>query len=349
MIYLDYVTLSRDAQRGLIEVCALQMKVDPTIIEKDLWVVFVLSALFDRGHFYNDLNAMVFKGGTSLSKAYRAIERFSEDIDITVDRAILGWTASDEEFGQGSNNERKKALEELNKRGREFIEKHVLGYLQARLSGFAKEKIVVRFSEGDCLSLEIFYPSCLHTAYSVYIPQRVYVEFGFRGSVSPAEWINVRPYVHEKMTPLNDFCVPVHVLSPIRTFFEKVTLLHAEANRPDDKKMGDRLSRHYYDVYQLIEKGYLDDGVSQIDILQKVISHKSLFFPSKWASYDTISTHGLKLLPSNERLEDIRADYRKMNPMFFGELPSFETIMDSIKEAEAKLNKSFARMENNFF
>lgn len=174
MMYFDYVTLSPEAQKGLIEASALQMKVDPVIIEKDLWVVFTLQALFDRIHDYNAYQALTFKGGTSLSKAYQIIERFSEDIDITIDRKFLGLQVSDEELKALSRKQRDKALTELNYRGHKFIETHILPYLKAKLSSLVStEAIEIKFNTEDFLSLEIFYPTRLQPAYNSYVKPRM--------------------------------------------------------------------------------------------------------------------------------------------------------------------------------
>jgi hypothetical protein len=122
---------------------------------------------------------------------------------------------------------------------------------------------------------------------------------------------------------------------------QKVTLLHAQAHIEDTYE---RLSRHYYDLHQLVQKGYLKEATTQIELLQIVISHKSLFFASKKASYETISTHGLKLLPSEHKLHELRKDYQAMELMIFGEHPPFEAIIDSIQKIETALNKNIQNL-----
>ena len=109
-----------------------------------------------------------------------------------------------------------------------------------------------------------------------------------RGDPYPTETRNVRSYLHEKIKQLNYFYVPVNVLLPIRTFFEKVTILHAEAHRHIEEVTPKRLSRHYYDLHQLVESRYLDKAKTQPELLKNVIAHKSLFFASKKASYETM-------------------------------------------------------------
>lgn len=336
MMYFDYVTLSPEAQKGLIEGSALLMKVDPVIVEKDLWVILTLQSLFDRIHDYNACQALTFKGGTSLSKAYQIIERFSEDIDITIDRKFLGLQASDEELKDLSRKQRDKSLEGLKNQGHNFIETHILPYLKTKLSSFVpNEGIDVKFNVDDPLSLEILYPSRIQPIYNSYVKPRIYVEFGVKGDPYPTETKNVRSYLHENIKQLNDLCVPVNVLLPIRTFFEKVTLLHAEAHAEGTRQ---RISRHYYDLHQLVKQGYLEEAKTKLVLLKNVIAHKSLFFASKKASYETIYSDGLKLLPPKESLRDIQIDYQEMGLMIFGENPPFDGIINSIKEIELTLN-----------
>jgi predicted nucleotidyltransferase component of viral defense system len=312
------------------------MKVDPIIVEKDLWVVLTLQSLFDRSHGYNEYQALTFKGGTSLSKAYQIIKRFSEDIDITIDRKFLGFQASDEELKVLSRKQRDKTLEDLKNHGHKFIETYILPYLKTKLSSLVpNEEIGVKFNAEDFLSIEIFYPSRIQPTYNSYVKPRIYVEFGVKGDPYPTETKNVRSYLHENIKPLNDLCVPVNVLLPIRTFFEKVTLLHAEAHADGPRQ---RISRHYYDLYQLVKQGYLEEAKTQLELLKNVIAHKSLFFASKKASYETIYSSGLKLLPSEDGLRDIQIDYKEMGLMIFGENPPFEAVINSIKEIEIALN-----------
>jgi len=333
---INYFTLEKTAQAEIIQASALAMKVDPIIIEKDLWVVLALRALFDEEQTYNAHKALTFKGGTSLSKAYHAIERFSEDIDITIDRKYLGLQVTDEELNTFSRKQRDKTLQELATQGHAFI-KSLLPHLESKLlSLISHGNFTINFSQSDPLSLEIFYPSCIETSYNSYIKHRIYIEFGVRGDSYPTETRNVRSYLHETIKQLKDVSVAVNVLLPIRTFFEKVTLLHAQAHIEDTYE---RLSRHYYDLHQLVQKGYLKEATTQIDLLQSVISHKSLFFASKKAYYETISTNGLKLLPSEHKLHELRKDYQAMELMIFGDHPSFEAIMNSIQEIETILNK----------
>ena len=185
------------------------------------------------------------------------------------------------------------------------------------------------------MSLEIFYPTRLQPAYNSYVKSRIYVEFGVRGDSYPTETKNVRSYLHEKIKQINDLCVPVNVLLPIRTFFEKVTLLHAETHAEGTRQ---RISRHYYDLHQLAKQGYLEKAKTQLELLKNVIAHKSLFFASKKASYETIYSSGLRLLPPKEGLHDIQMDYQEMEVMIFGENPPFEAVINSIKEIEIVLN-----------
>jgi len=261
-------------------------------------------------------------------------------LDITINRKLLGLQISDQDLKQLSRKKRDQILEDLKEKGHKFIEKTIIPVLQTKFSEyFPKEGIEIKFSEDDPLSLEVFYPTRMNSLYNSYIKPRIYIEFGVRGDVYPTEEKIISPYLHENIKQLETVSVPVKVLHPMRTFFEKVTLLHAEAHRTDREKTPLRLSRHLYDLHQLKEKGYLAESEKQMGLLTNVIEHKSLFFASKKASYEAIYTEGLKLLPSEEGLNDIERDYNEMQTMFFGESPAYDSIIISIKDIEIILNK----------
>jgi len=329
----DYFSQSVATQKGSIEAAAIQIGVDPVIIEKDLWVTVTLHALFSnifQGIF-------VFKGGTSLSKVYGIIERFSEDIDVTINRSIFGKHLTLHELAELGTNERERIIENIKNKAHHYIQDQVIPLLKMRIEGISKEKVEVSFADGDPLSIEIYYPSFFKERY-LYIKPRIYIEFGIRGELDPHETKVITSYLHQRVVVLNNMHVGVRVLSPIRTFYEKATLLHQETHRDSGKRTPLRLSRHYYDLHQLVLKGYLNEALGEMDLLEAVIKHKMLLFPSKWAQYETILDKGIKLLPDNSRIKDLEADYKQMEEMFFGEYPSFEEVLTTIKNIEQKVN-----------
>jgi hypothetical protein len=173
-----------------------------------------------------------------------------------------------------------------------------------------------------------------------YVRRVVLLELGARSDHWPAEEHAVRPYAAEVMPEL--FKEPecqVRTLAAERTFWEKATLLHAEAHRPPDKAAGERLSRHYYDLAKLFQSPVGPKALADRELLVKVVAHKRLFFRSGWTNYDTALPGTLRLLPPAERHPSLRADYRAMQEnMIFGGSYSFEELLDVLAEIEKLLN-----------
>lgn len=332
----DFFSQPSETKKGVIEAAALKMQTDPIIIEKDLWVVLTLGALFSN----LAPKIFLFKGGTSLSKAYQIIERFSEDIDVTIDRQFFSENTTTKDFSALSRKQIDKNIGELKEKIRIYLERDFLPFLRKKLETSSKETVEIKQLPHDPFSVEVFYPTLLGSQYS-YIKPRVLIEFGIRGDNFPAEEKIITSYLHQHVPELNELNVPVSVLSPTRTFFEKATLLHAEHNRPTDKPTPERISRHYYDVYQLANKGYLHTSVQAMDLLKAVINNKETLFPSAWAKYDVILQEGIHILPADKRLKDIEDDYKKMEQMFFNikSVPSIKEILSKLKEVEAHLNQ----------
>jgi Nucleotidyl transferase AbiEii toxin, Type IV TA system len=131
----------------------------------------------------------------------------------------------------------------------------------------------------------------------------------------------------------------IKTLKPVRTFWEKITLLHAENHRHEGKEHGERLSRHYYDVYQMIGGGISKDAVKNLNILYDVIENKTRYFKSLWARYEEAVPRKLIIFPNHRLLPHLEMDYKNMNGMIFGKIPSFADILHSIKEFETDFNR----------
>jgi hypothetical protein len=127
-------------------------------------------------------------------------------------------------------------------------------------------------------------------------------------------------------------------MSVERTFWEKATLAHAEYHRPAEKPLPDRLSRHYADIHQLIQSGIAKEAIAQLSLLERVVQHKSLFFRSAWASYETARPGTLRIVPPPHRLAGLRDDYRKMQEMFFSAPPAFDVVLETLRGWESNFN-----------
>lgn len=318
-----------------------------TIIEKDFWVCWTLKRLFNLPK--GMIATLVFKGGTSLSKAYGAIRRFSEDIDLSFDRADLGYFGERDPEQEGiGRNQADRLIRALI----EDVERHIAGQLLPALHALIAQQLGdpeqwgwgLSIDAGDPQTINFHYPPALAEAEYAgmgYITPRVKLELGARGDPWPTEQRPIQPYAAEDFPAFFDEAVTiVTVLSARRTFWEKATALHAEAHRPDDSPTPPYFSRHYYDLSLLIDSKEGREAVDDRELLIQVAKHKATFFRSAWSNYDSARAGTLRLVPNEHRIADLRDDYRRMAPMIFDEAPpSFDVIVAKLRALEEVINK----------
>jgi len=312
---------------------AAQLGMSKAIIEKDFWVCWSLRQLFALPSFGDH---MIFKGGTSLSKAYDVIHRFSEDVDLSLDRARLGFEGDrDPENPELSGGKRKSLLQEV-------AEAEVSGPLMAETKAAFDADLDQGFSltvdPGDAQTLLFAYPS-LSDSVGGYVKPIVRFEFGARGVHLPAEVREISPYVHQAFPDLlGSGGVDVKVLGVERTFWEKATILHMLYHQDPTKPLADRMSRHYYDMAQLIGHEAKGRAVGSLDLLEQVAHHKSVFFKAAWANYEDAKPGSLRLMPNAELAVALRRDYSGMREMIIGDAPGFDDILGAIEAFEAEIN-----------
>ena len=320
--------------------------VSDTIIEKDFWVCWSLRRLF--GLPKGTTATLVFKGGTSLSKAFNAIHRFSEDIDLSFDRAELGYTGDRDPEKEGISRKRAERL--INDLVSD-VERHITEKLLPALRAAIVEQLgeptssewSLEVDTGDAQTVNFYYPTALPAAEyegTAYITPRVKLELGARGDPWPTEEKVIRPYAADDYPAFfADPDTSVTVLSARRTFWEKATALHAEAHRPAESPTQQYFSRHYHDLAMLLDTDEGQAAFADLDLLAQVAQHKATFFRSGWASYETARPGTLRLMPDEARLKDLRADYRAMAPMMFDQTPlSFDDILAKIAALEKMIN-----------
>jgi hypothetical protein len=338
--------LDRSDRSALFSQTGAALGVADTIIEKDFWVCWTLKRLFDLPR--QDAATLVFKGGTSLSKAFGAIRRFSEDIDLSLDRAGLGYTGDRDPEKEGLS---KKASGKLIENLVGDVEKHIAEKLMPafcesivrHLGEPAKGGWSLEIDASDRRTVNFYYPTALSVqeyADLAYIAPRVKLEFGTRGDPWPTEERAIRPYAADEFPDFfEDSDCTVIVLSARRTFWEKVTALHAEAHRPAESPTPQYFSRHYYDVAMLLDTKEGKAAAEDFVLLAQVARHKAVFFRSSWASYDTAKPGTLRLMPLEARRKTLRADYREMAPMMFDAKPlPFDEILARIQELQDGIN-----------
>jgi hypothetical protein len=314
---------------------------DAVIIEKDFWVCWTLKELFQLSAMGEHL---IFKGGTSLSKVFKLIERFSEDIDVSIDRGFLGFGGANEPEAGTSNKEKQRRIEALKAACQQAISGKLLPALEAamkaKLGPNEKWSLYSDDEDPDQQTLLFEYPTSFTPDATGYIRRVVKIEMGARADHWPSETKTITPYVAEQFP--QGFKAPsctVKVLSAERTFWEKATILHAEFHRPADKPMPERFSRHYCDFHELIRKGVAKSATAKLDLLARVAQHKALFFKSSWAKYDEATISTLRIAPPEHRVKALRDDYAKMQQMFFGEPPQFDNIITLLNQWEHEFNR----------
>lgn len=313
--------------------------IKPLLSEKDAWVCWTLRQLFElpdaRAHF-------IFKGGTSLSKVWKVIHRFSEDIDISLSREWLGFTGARDPESAPSRKQRTRLLEELSATCAEKLRAEVAPALHARFSaalGATGWNLVI--APDDPQTLLFAYPSLFADAPGAgYVRPVVKIECGARSDRWPVAEQSLTPYIAEAFpAAFPDAAFHVPVLDIERTFWEKATILHAEVHRPADKATPDRFSRHYADLAALAAHPAGSAALGRDDLRARVVAHKQIFFPAAWANYETAVPGTFKLIPPAERLDALSADYRAMQDMFFRLQPTWSELVATLRILESRMNR----------
>jgi Nucleotidyl transferase AbiEii toxin, Type IV TA system len=324
-----FVQLPLDEQASILQTCAGKLGRRPEHLEKDVWICWVLQALFTMPSRL----PMAFKGGTSLSKVYSAIRRFSEDVDITVDYKALDHSI-DPFDAKTSRTSSEKFTELLRTKLADHTKNVIRPHFENLVAQLAEKspKPIAISEDGE--KLFIPYPSRFGSGESVFL------EFGGRNVIDPGEDRTLKPYIAAEIPELLFPEATVRVLSASRTFWEKVTLIHVACNRSDPKLDADRQSRHWHDLAVLADHKIGEASLADPALLEDVVRHKSVFFRASYAKYDACLSGGLRLLPGTPLLEALRADYEKMiaNGMFEGEPPTFDSIIARLQKLEKQIN-----------
>jgi len=337
---MDNFLLFKNADKKVyFDVIAHELDVTPQLIEKDFWVCWMLKILFSLPASGNHLT---FKGGTSLSKCYNVIKRFSEDVDVSIERSFLTTHEPIEPSRKQSGKENQRRLDRLKQACQEKITVAIIPELEDKirtaLSGIGIWEIKLDPDDSDKQTVLFTYPSVIGDDVSGYIQPVVKIELGARSDHWPVETMPVKPYVSNAAGKVTIEGAPVRVLVAERTFWEKATILHMIHNYPENKNVPPRMSRHYYDLFAMAGTAIYKKSLEKIALLKDVSEHKVLFFKANWAHYEEAGSGGLKLLPREDQMSQLKGDYRQMQEMFFENQPSFETILERLKTVEKEIN-----------
>jgi hypothetical protein len=327
-------------QEALFNQTASAKGISPEIVEKDFWVCWILGWIFHL----QGLPRLIFKGGTSLSKVFGIISRFSEDVDLVINRHQLGFNDENDPANQQGTKLRDRTIEKLKNSCRDVIAEDFVPGLQAEIRSIIGEsgwtlEIDPNAPDGD--AVEFKYPTGIPGSLAkAYIRRAVRLELGCRGDQLPCEEAKVTPYAAEAFPDQFQVRVAnVNAISPERTFWEKATILHREYYRVEaGKPVSERIFRHYHDVAVISKHQRGLSALRDLALLEQVVAHKQHFFREGAAHYELAKKGTLRLAPSRELEGALRRDYEKMREMYFGQEPDFDAVMNDIRELEKAFN-----------
>lgn len=318
--------LAPSERRELFSQTAAKMPyLSEAAIEKDFWVCWMLKQLFESPL----QDKIIFKGGTSLSKVFHLIKRFSEDIDL-----ILNWKDNPvgDPLDKRSNAKQSQFNEELDSWGNQYIIEFILPEIRKLCGDICHAEIL----DDKPDSIVITYPKSFPDPY---LRPQILLEIGAKAAWVPHESYQITPYAAEAYPQI--FKMPsatIVATTPERSFWEKVTILHAEAHRPANSKMRERYSRHYYDTVMIARSAAKESAFANLSLLSQVVLFKDKFYHCGWASYKDAKPGTMKLLPPAHTIDELRADYAKMREMIYEDYLSFDELMGALKQLEDEIN-----------
>ena len=321
------VNANAEERANLFRLCSRARRIPYGMVEKDFWVCWALSRIFSDTWLRERLR---FKGGTSLSKVFHLIERFSEDIDLILDWRLV---TQDDPMKDRSNAQQDK----FNKRVQEESADYISTTLKERIATVFDGECRVGTDADDGHIIWIEYP---HDDNSGYLLPRVKLEIGPLAAWVPHQAFPVMPYVGEALPQLGIKPFDVPTILAERTFWEKVTILHQEHFRPEGLAVPSRFSRHYYDLFKMSPSEVCRNALADAELLRKVVDFKRKFYPRAWARYDLAYPGEIRLIPPEHSIKPLADDYAQMRLMIFGDYPQWEDILTGLRNLEAVINSN---------
>lgn len=328
---MEWFNLSSEDRKEIINQTSAKIGIVPTAVEKDFWAMIALTAIFNTKY----KEYIVFKGGTSLSKGWDIIDRFSEDIDLGLDRSFFGFD------GKLSRSK----VTRLRKTCCSFIEQEFVPALKESLLAMGVKQFrlsLIDFEESDTdpLSIELGYESI--TEKLEYLKPTVLVEISSRSLRNPFEMKKMRSFIGS-MYPDEEFSdsrIEIPTVSPSRTMLEKIFLLHEEFQKPKDKKIKfQRMTRHLYDLGQLMDTEFYGLALDNLQLYNQIVKHRKMLTKISYVNYDKHKPQHINFLPPAHVYEEWKQDYKQMQEsMFYGETLSFEKLIEKLKVLQDRIN-----------
>lgn len=309
-------------------------------VEKDWWVVQILATIFEMPVGKH----LVFKGGTSLSKAWNLISRFSEDVDLAIDPKFFGF----------EGELKKKDITALRKAANQYISNTLYPELIQKMieKGFTNlnwDIINTQESDQDPKIILMYYPNVIESV--GYIQPKVQIEIGCRSLREPQKIVEFNALVDEYY-PNTSFAMPkikVPTVVPERTFLEKIFLLHEEFSKPKQAIRIERLSRHLYDIYQLSKTQIKQKALNDVELYEIIVNHRHNFTRISKVDYNKHQPQTINPIPPTEVIKEWEADYNTMlTEMIYDEAPTFAELIESLKQLKTEINNLKWKMRFNF-
>lgn len=332
---MKFIDLPAKNQQDFIKAMFDETDIPEQIIEKDWWVSAVLRAIFDLPY----VGALSFKGGTSLSKCWNLIERFSEDIDVAVSREFLGFSG---------NLSRTQVSDKLRRAACSFVREKLQFDIKNKMIEQGvdtdKFKIVVNITPVTTVDPEVIYVHYVSQFTPLpYIQSFVKVEVSGRSMDEPLENIRIRSMIEDRFpnSPYAEAKFTVPTVKPERTFIEKICLLHEEFSKETAEVRVNRMSRHLYDISMIMKTSVADRALADKDLFASIVEHRRKFIGLKGFDYSTLCAEKINIIPPDDIVERWRADYDSMCiDMMYGDYPKFDELITYIKELQERLKAS---------
>jgi hypothetical protein len=322
----NWLNLSKQQQINIFNQAGAQTGLPAFAIEKDAWVTLVLRMLFS-----SELSShIVFKGGTSLSKVYGLIERFSEDIDLSINREYLGFG---EDLTKGKIRKLRRASHSFSLNTLpDILEKQ---FDQYGIDGGLYDISVPnkKISDQDPEVVHINYESVFEE--ETYLENRVLIEIGARALNEPFEEKEIQAIIDEQFSEseFSDNPFLVKTIVPEKTFLEKMILLHEEFCKPTEKIKYNRMSRHLYDIDQIANTKYGKHAMKDGQLFRNICNHRAVFTPVKVVEYDKLNLNDLEFIPPDDFIKQYRDDYSEMqNSMIYGDTLPFDELIKKLQK-----------------
>ncbi len=341
----QFAQLSAQDRKLAFDAASLGNAAQAVMVEKDFWVSWLLALLFSQPELAPHL---VFKGGTSLSKVFGVIDRFSEDIDLCLVPEFVGASAQDFD-ALASRTRRDAAVLDMQRLCGDKVQAVMQPLLEAQITqaigappkddnGVAAWLHFEVDVDARSPILYFRYPS-VHTDGFAYVRREVKLELGTLTDQQPTGQYPVQPILATVFPQVfTDWQCSVTALELERTFWEKATILHAEFHRPAALPTPDRYARHFADMARLLEHPRGPEYLADAAQCARVVLWKSRVFARSWARYDIAVPGSFRLAPAPERMAALANDYSVMRQMFLTEPPPFDAVVATLRQAEAVLN-----------